>query len=106
MVQCQLKLRLNAKKEQTCGQWLYHLTSIWNWGIRKIELNAKDKIYFSKNDFQNLLAGHGEKLGIPSHTIQAILSTVHQSGSRASGGSLASHGSRGCGHRSTPSRFP
>jgi len=59
MIQTQLKLRLNAKQEQMCEQWLYHLTSVWNWGIRKIELNAKDKIYFSKQDFQNLLAGHG-----------------------------------------------
>lgn len=82
MIQCQLKLRLNTKQEQTCGQWLYHLTPIWNWGVRKVELNAKDKIYFSKHEFQNLLANHGEKLGIPSHTIQGVLVTVHQSWSR------------------------
>jgi len=82
MIQCQLKLRLNAKQEQVCEQWLYHLTSVWNWSVRKIELNAKDKIYFSKRDFQNLLAGHGERLDIPSHTLQGILSTAHQSWTR------------------------
>jgi hypothetical protein len=54
------------------------LASVWNWAVRKIELNAKDKIYFSKKkELQNLLAGHGEKLGIPSHTLQGILCTVY-----------------------------
>jgi putative transposase len=53
------------------------LPPVWNWALRKIELNAKDKIYFSKREFQNLLAHHGEKLGIPSHTVQGILGTVY-----------------------------
>ena len=52
--------------------WLWNLTSVWNWAIRKIELDAKDKIYYTPRDFQNLLANHGEKLKIPSHTLQGI----------------------------------
>jgi putative transposase len=76
MLQYQLKLRPCRAQEQTCDQWLYHLASVYNFAVRKIELNAKDKIYFSKNDFQNILANHGAKLGIPSHTIQGVLCTV------------------------------
>lgn len=58
-------------------QWLPILGSVWNFGLRKIELNARDKIYFSTHEFHNLLAGHGPKLGIPSHTLQGTLSTVY-----------------------------
>lgn len=76
MVQYQLKLRMTKAQEAECERWLVHLASIWNWAIRKIELNAKDHIYFSSMEFQNLLADHGKKLGIPSHTIQGILSTA------------------------------
>jgi putative transposase len=81
-VQCQLKLRLTKAQERELETWLYHLTSVWNWAIRKIELNAKDKIYFSRMEFRNLLAGHSVKLGIPSHVMQGVLDTAHESWSR------------------------
>jgi transposase len=76
MIQYQLKLRLSKTAEQTCEQWLYHLTSVYNFAVRKVELNSKDGIYFSKQEFQNLLADHGKKLSIPSHTLQGVLLTV------------------------------
>lgn len=53
-----------------------------NWAIRKIELNAKEKLYFSAIEFRNLLAGHSSKLGIPSHVIQGVLSTAHDAWAR------------------------
>jgi putative transposase len=74
MIQSQLKLRLTRPQERTLEEWLLILTSVWNWSIRKIELNARDGIYFSEKEFHNLLAGHGAKLGIPSHTLQGMLS--------------------------------
>ena len=77
MLQAQLKLRMCKKQEQECERWLVHLASVYNFAVRKIELNAKDKIYFSGMDFQNLLADHGKRLEIPSHTLQGILKTVH-----------------------------
>jgi transposase len=82
MVQYQLKLRLSQAQKRKQREWLPTLGSIFNFGIRKIELNARDKIYFSANDFQNLLAGHSDKLGIPSHTIQSVLSLAHTSWQR------------------------
>jgi len=82
MVQYQLKLRLSGKQERTLLEWLPILGSVFNFGLRKIELNARNHIYFSSNDFQNLLAGHGPKLGIPSHTLQGVLSTVYISWQR------------------------
>jgi putative transposase len=55
---------------------------VYNFAVRKRERNAKDKIYFSKQEFQNLLAHHGERLGIPSHRLQGVLCTVHDGWTR------------------------
>jgi putative transposase len=79
MIQRQLKLRMTKRQEATITGWLPTLTSIWNWGIRKIEMDSKGGIYYTPKDFQNLLAGTSKTLGIPSHTIQGMLSLAHQS---------------------------
>lgn len=76
MIQRQLKLRLTKAQEQEFKRWLYHLASVWNWAIRKIELDGRDGIYYSRREFQNLLAGHGQKLGIPGHVLQGVLSSA------------------------------
>ena len=39
--------------------------------------DAKDGIYYSQQAFHNLLADHGKKLGIPSHTLQGMLDTAY-----------------------------
>jgi len=82
MIQYQLKLRMCKAQEQQCEQFLYHLSSVWNWAVRKIELSAKDHIYFSKMEFQNFLANHSERIGIPSHTLQGVICTVHDAWKR------------------------
>src|SRR2546430_1825509 len=82
MVQYQLKLKLNKIQEKQLNEWLFHLTYVWNWAIRKIELDTKDKIYYSKMEFQNLLANHSRTLEIPSHTLQGTLLTAHDAWSR------------------------
>jgi transposase len=61
---------------------LWNLTGVWNWAVRKIELDAKNGIYHSKRNFQNLLADHGKTLGVPSHTLQGILLNAHMSWQR------------------------
>ena len=73
MITRELKLKLTKAQEKQLSTWLWNLTGIYNWAIKKIKLNAKDKIYYSKLDFQNLLSDHGKKLGMPSHTIQGTL---------------------------------
>ena len=77
MLQAQLKLKLNRKQEGRLEEWLPILGSVWNFGLRKIELNARDGIYFSPYEFKDLLSGHGPKLGIPSHTLRGTLSDVY-----------------------------
>ena len=73
MIVHMLKLKLTKKQSGTLDQWLWHLTAVWNWAVRKVENDAHDGIYYSQKSFQNLLANHGEKIGIPSHTLQGML---------------------------------
>jgi len=77
-----LKLKLTKGQEDDLSRWLVHLASIYNWGLRKIELNARDKIYFPKHKFNNLLADHGKILDIPSHSIQGTLLQVYDAWGR------------------------
>jgi putative transposase len=77
MVQRQLKLRLKSRQKAQLDTWLWHLTGVYNWTLRKIELDANDGIYYTPKTFHNLLAGHGKTLGIPSHTLQGILDTAY-----------------------------
>ncbi|HLX53458.1 MAG TPA: RNA-guided endonuclease TnpB family protein [Aquella sp.] len=78
MINYQLKLKLTKYQEQQLESWLPILTSIWNWTIRKIELDAKDNIYYnSKFDFVNLLVNHSEKLGVSSHTMMCTTMTAY-----------------------------
>jgi len=52
MLQRQLKLRLNTVQEAQLDLWLCQLTGVWNWAIRKIELEAKDGIYYTCKAWQ------------------------------------------------------
>lgn len=72
MIQYQLKLKLTKDQEKTLKEYLNNLTGVYNWAIRKIELDAKDKIYHDKYYFHHLLANHSKRMGIPSHTLRAI----------------------------------
>lgn len=82
MIQHQVKLRPNSKLEKELSEWLWSLTGVHNWAIRKIEQDAKDGVYYTPNGFQNLLANHGKKIGIPSHTVQGVLATAYTSWQR------------------------
>jgi putative transposase len=77
MIQRQCKLRLTTAQEDQLTTWLFQLTGVWNWAIRKIEQDAKDGISYTRQAFHNLLADHGKKIGIPSHTLQGMLDTAY-----------------------------
>ncbi len=82
MIQRQLKLKPTKKQEEKLVDWLNILTGVWNFSIKKIENDAKDGIYYTKNEFNNILAGHSKKVGIPSHILQGVLSQAHMSWTR------------------------
>jgi len=77
MIIRELKLRLTTKQKRLLNQWLFNLTGVYNWAIRKIELNAQNGVYFSKFDFANSLPKHSRTLEVPSHTVQGILNQAY-----------------------------
>lgn len=72
-----LKLRLTKKQETTLDGWLWNLTGLYNFAIKRIEHDAHDKIYHSSFACQNWVAGHSDRMAIPSHTMHGILAQAH-----------------------------
>lgn len=79
MIQRQLKLKLTNRQVRDLERYLYHLTSVWNWAIRKIEQDGRDGIVYTPRAFRNILAGHAAKVGIPSHVLQGVLEAAYRS---------------------------
>lgn len=77
MIQCQIKLKLTARQVRQLDHWLRHLGSVWNWAIKKVEQDARCGAYYSSLTFQNLLNGHGRKIGIPQDALCGTLKTAH-----------------------------
>jgi hypothetical protein len=66
MIQAQLKLRPNRKQEAVLTGWLWNLTGVWNWAVRKIALDAKDKIYYSAKDSRTYLPTTARRWKFPA----------------------------------------
>ena len=77
-----VKLRPTKSQEAMLNEWLWNLTGLWNWAIKKIEHDAQDKTYHSEFDFINLVANHSKRMEIPSHTMQGVLLQAHRSWQR------------------------
>ena len=77
-----LKIKLTKKQESTLESWLWNLTGVWNWAVKKIEHDARDGVYYSGFEFVNILANHSKKMEIPSHTLQGILKQAHDAWGR------------------------
>jgi transposase len=77
-----IKLRLSNSQEVKLEQWLWNLTGLWNWAVKKIEHDAHDGIYHSPFDLANLIAGHSKRMDIPSHTMRALIEQAHTSWQR------------------------
>lgn len=76
IIQCQLKLKLRPAQERMLVRWLWRLTGAYNWAVRKIENDAACGVYRSSWSLEALLRGHGAKIGVPSHVLQATVRTA------------------------------
>lgn len=76
MIQVQLKLRPTKAQARTLDRWLWHLTGVWNWAIRKIERDAEAGIRYSAYDLKRLLKGHSRRLEIPTDALGGTLDTA------------------------------
>ena len=72
-----LKLKLTSNQEATLNQWLWYLTGLYNFAVRKIGNDARDKVYHSGFDCQNWIADHSKRMEIPSHTMQGVINQAY-----------------------------
>jgi putative transposase len=72
-----LKLKLTKKQETMLNGWLWNLTGLYNFVIRRIGNDAQNKIYHSRFDCQNWTADHSKRMGIPSHVMQGTIKQAY-----------------------------
>lgn len=77
-----LKLRLMKKQEATLDAWLWNLTGLYNFAIKRIGNDAQDKIYHSEFECKNWIADHSKRMEIPSHTMQGTLKQAYNAWQR------------------------
>lgn len=82
MIQRQVKLILTPRQERQLNRWLWHLSGVWNWAVKKIEHDAVSGVYYTPMSFTNILNGHGAKIGVAQDAINGTLRTAHQSWQR------------------------
>lgn len=74
VIQRQLKLCLRPAQERTLNRWLWHLTGVYNWAIRKIELDGRAGIYYPGRTLSAHVHGHSGRMGI---MLEVLRGTVH-----------------------------
>jgi len=73
VIQFRLKLKLNKTQAAKLNEWLTINEAVWNWAIRKIDLDHQDGMYYSLREFESLLVGHSDRLGVPQSMLQSTL---------------------------------
>lgn len=79
MIQVQLKLRPTRVQERTFQRWLWHLTAVWNWTVRKLEADANAGIPRSQFSLSYLVRGHSERIGLPRTVLMGTIRTAYAS---------------------------
>lgn len=82
MITRELKLKLRKNQENQINTMLFQCSGLYNLIIRRIELSAKDKIYYSKYELFNQFAGHSKKTDLHSRTIQATIEQAYNAWDR------------------------
>ncbi len=72
-----LKLKLNKGQEAKLDQWLWHLTGLYNFAIKRIEHDAQDKIYHSAFNCRSWIAGHSDRMEIPGHVMRGVIDQAY-----------------------------
>lgn len=85
MIVRELKLRPNKEQDAIFSKWLWVLTGVYNFGIKKIEkgsLNPATWKHYTRLELVNLCANHSKRLEIPSHCVQGVLTRAYDAWSR------------------------
>lgn len=79
MIQVQLKLRPTKAQARTFDRWLWHLTGVYNWALKKTEANPSLTAY----DLKRAVNGHSARMGISAHAIGGTIDTAVMASKRA-----------------------
>lgn len=82
MITREVKLKLRKKQEDQINLMLFQCSGLYNLIVRRIELSAKDKIYYSKYELFNQFAGHSKKTDLHSRIIQATIEQAYNAWDR------------------------
>lgn len=82
MIQRQLKLKFSSTQQRKCEAWLFRTTGIFNWALRKIELDAAGGKYWTAYGLLYEIAGHSKKCDVPVRIIQGTIQRAHQAWER------------------------
>lgn len=82
MIQVQLKLKPTPRQERQLNHWLFHLTAVWNWAVKRIERDGQQGTYYSSLTFRDLLKRHGAKMRVSQDAICGTLWTAHDAWTR------------------------
>lgn len=73
MIARHVKLKMNRKLKKQLDVHLWHLTGVYNWAIKTIELRKNLGLSYLEFDMFNLVSGHCKKIGISSVAIQSMV---------------------------------
>jgi len=82
MIVRELKLKLTKRQENHLNTMIFQCTGLYNQVIRRIKLDAVNKIYHTKYSLYNQFSGHSKKVDIHSRTIQSVIEQSYNSWDR------------------------
>lgn len=82
MIQVQLKLRPTKAQARTFDRWLWHLTGVYNWAVRKLEADPRLSVY----ELKRAVNGHSTRLGMSSWVLGGTIETAVTARKRARSG--------------------
>lgn len=82
MLQRQLKLKLSPAQTRQCDAWLFRAAGLYNWAIRKMELDAQGGRYWTAYGLMYEVAGHSRRCDVPARIIQGTVARAHQAWER------------------------
>lgn len=92
-------MRPSKTQRRELDRWLWHLTGIYNWAIRLLELGWKDRMPLSLFDLTGRAARSGVRLGVPGDVVQGAIKMAHRSWESFRGGHVKRPKLRGQRHR-------
>ena len=77
MIARHVKLKMNKKLKRQLEKNLWHLTGVYNWTIKTVELRKNAGLPYSEFDIIKLLTNHSKKCGVSQRALMGALHDAH-----------------------------